>query len=268
MPKSEPYYTLWELIEKWSTEMNISQMDLLKRIRRACTFSEPPTIHALPRVIDEACTEEPEPDSLLAQFIDERNFPTGDVPQLPLRILPVAFFSPHGELSPTAIHKALETVKHIDEEGQVSYRCRLYSTPEFMAAVEFLNSATFPPQPTDEMKKSLSQFGVLQQDLKAWCDKEKHQLPAFWFHPTKGSPPQQRKDLLSDEIDHASSELGVNATPAEIMKKLKSYAGAEGSCIIAATSEGVAWTDSAGKKKQLDKENLRKRLSRKRKNGR
>lgn len=75
----------------------------------------------------------------------------------------------------------------------------------------------------------------------------------------------QRANLLRLEIIAAFEELGEDPTPQKVMKKLKEYAGKEGSCIVEALPRSVRWKDDAGDKKELDMKALRGRLTRLRK---
>jgi hypothetical protein len=76
----------------------------------------------------------------------------------------------------------------------------------------------------------------------------------------------QRSDPLGAEIEQAMRGIGDNATPAAIMRELKSYAGKEGSCVKRATADGVVWKTAAGEEKKLDMKALNKRLARRAKN--
>ena len=72
----------------------------------------------------------------------------------------------------------------------------------------------------------------------------------------------RRNDLLSEEITAAIEELGGDCSPENVMKKLKEYAGKEGSCIVAVIPGGFTWLGRMRVKKDLDLEGLRKRLAR------
>ncbi len=70
-----------------------------------------------------------------------------------------------------------------------------------------------------------------------------------------------RIDAMSAEIEEVILELGKQATPYEIMQKLKSRAQT-GGCITEAKPDYVLWVNESGEPSKLDMKMLRKRLER------
>jgi hypothetical protein len=71
---------------------------------------------------------------------------------------------------------------------------------------------------------------------------------------------RRRLDAMSVEIERAIEELGDQATPSEIMKKLKSYAAKDEGCISKSGPKYVVWRNAIKDLKTLDMDCLRKRL--------
>lgn len=70
-----------------------------------------------------------------------------------------------------------------------------------------------------------------------------------------------RIDAMSAEIEEVILELGKQATPYEIMQKLKSRAQT-GGCVTEAKLDYVLWGNGSGEPSKLDMKMLRKRLER------
>lgn len=77
-----------------------------------------------------------------------------------------------------------------------------------------------------------------------------------------------RSDPMSAEIEEATRELGDRATPSDIMRKLRSYAGRQGSCITESAADGILWRTPAGDNAKLTMQALKKRLARRTLKGR
>jgi len=97
--------------------------------------------------------------------------PHPDCPAPALIIWPEAFVHPHGH---TDSMKASEACKMV--ENHATYR-----TPEYLAALAFLNSAESPPELTEEIKKHLSCFIITKEHFKEYCINTGQPLPKFWF---------------------------------------------------------------------------------------
>lgn len=79
---------------------------------------------------------------------------------------------------------------------------------------------------------------------------------------------QTRSDAMAVEIKRAREDAGANASPAEIMLRLQSYAGKLGSCITAKAANGVLWTRGrGGAPDKLTIDALEQRLARDQKRG-
>ena len=72
-----------------------------------------------------------------------------------------------------------------------------------------------------------------------------------------------REDLMSLEIERARQDVGAGASPTRIWSALKTYAGAQNSCIVALTSSGLRWITTHGDVRYLTMGLLKKRLGRK-----
>ena len=72
-----------------------------------------------------------------------------------------------------------------------------------------------------------------------------------------------REDLMSLEIDRARQDVGAGASPTRIWSALKTYAGAQDSCVVACTSKGIRWLTAHGEFRYLTMGLLKKRLGRK-----
>ena len=72
-----------------------------------------------------------------------------------------------------------------------------------------------------------------------------------------------REDLLSLEIERARQDVGAGASPTRIWSALRNYAGAQNSCIVACTSNGLRWLTAHGEFRYLTMGLLKKRLGRK-----
>jgi len=117
-----------------------------------------------------------------------------------------------------------------------------------------------------QARRDTEKFILSIPDLIA-LDKEIERLECQFRELTSGvargdDKPSGRNDLMSAEIENAIRELGDRATPADVMRKLKSYAGKLGSCITEVAPDGVVWRTSSGKNTKLAMAALNKRLSR------
>jgi hypothetical protein len=153
MIEPAPYFTFCQVAEKWASETNKPVMDVIQIMRAKSTYGT----HSSPN----------------------SSFP-------PLQIWPTACFSPQGDVNEITIFNSSQLVEkdHCESVNGVKptskFRSKLY-TPEYKAALEFLNSAISPPSLTDEIKYHLSLFTIRREDFENWCRSEEEPLPRFWF---------------------------------------------------------------------------------------
>lgn len=76
------------------------------------------------------------------------------------------------------------------------------------------------------------------------------------------------RNQLAAEIQQIFFQYGLDATLDDVMTELKARAGQPGSCVIRATSTGVVYRTAGHDDKELDRDNLRKRLQRYQESGR
>ncbi len=185
MFERQPYYTFWEVVEKWAAETKDTVMDTIKTMRSAATYPELPLATTSP-----------------------------ELPPPPLLIWPIDYLSAKGEISRKSAFNASKMVKVIDGDGKVSFQSRLYNSPEYRAAVEFLNSAKCPHYPTEEVKTHLSNFGIRREDFQNWCIQEGFTLPKFWFNLDEEKEESQQDKvkmveeyISSSRVDHVAEEI-------------------------------------------------------------
>ena len=82
------------------------------------------------------------------------------------------------------------------------------------------------------------------------------------FNATDDGHIRVRQDRMSFEIEDAIRELGAKYTPAHVLRKLASYIGKSGSCIVGSNGNGVRWKDERDKPHDLDIDALKKRIYR------
>lgn len=124
-------------------------------------------------------------------------------PDASLIVWPTEFFSSKGIINESSVLKAT---------GRVNAKRTRYYTPEFVVAKEFLNSAEWPPQVTEEITSKLSLFAIRRDDFKQFCESKNIPLPVFWFPEEKSSvehqeqstgptlPKEKRKGRSYDEL--------------------------------------------------------------------
>lgn len=132
--KPEPYFTFWQVAEKWANELNEPVVDTIQRLRRYSTYG-----------------------------------PDGSCPSMVF--WPTAFFGPKGEIN----HIRVANVTHHNKDR------KHYWTEDLVSALEFLDSAYLPPDPTQELKNLLTQFSIRREYFERGCIAENEPLPEFWF---------------------------------------------------------------------------------------
>jgi hypothetical protein len=199
------YFTFWEVAEQWAEELNMPVKEVIKRMKAHCTYKVPHPYHC---------------------------------PPPSLKIMPQAFVSVRGEVDVIRIADAQRMVEK-DQPGSATgnkhtskYRAN-YRTPEFNAALAFLNSSESPPVLTEEIKKHLSQFVILREDFEKFCTEKEYSLPRFWFPSIHQNAEHEEKATL---------KAAAMGTPEEYIQKRRAD-GATQDLIIYELREDYALTN-------------------------
>jgi len=192
---SPSYFTFLQVAEKWSHELRQPTMEVIQAMRSDATY-----LH-------------PHPQSC---------------PKPALMVWPEEFVHPHGH---TDSMKAFEACRMVEKDSRngigVHKKFRTqYRTPEYLAALAFLNSAKSPPELTDELKEQLACLIIRREDFEKYCNEKGYSLPKFWFPQVP-----QGDEILSDEQAEPNDEIlsdkqaiSKGGRPKSLLSEAVSYA--------------------------------------------